>query len=148
MTETSRSLLIAASPHAIFRLAAATERWPEYLPHYRSVRVLAKNGTSKTVAMAAWRSFIPVSWVAEQTDDPVTPRVRFVHLRGWTQGMDVEWRFAPVPEGTLVTIAHRLQFRFPIAAEWLGRHVVAGFFIDYVAGKTLARMKQLAEATA
>ncbi len=146
MTETSRSIVIAAPPQTIFRLAASTERWPEYLPHYRTVRVLSRNGIAKTIAMAAWRGFVPIAWVAEQTDDPERPAIFFHHVRGWTRGMDVEWRFEPVAGGTRVTIAHTLQFRFPIAAEWLGRHVVAGFFVDYVAGKTLARMKELAEA--
>jgi hypothetical protein len=62
--------------------------------------------------------------------------------------MEVEWRFEPIPGGTRVSIEHRLSFRFPFAAEWLGRHVVSDFFISYVAKRTLARMKSLAESTA
>jgi hypothetical protein len=60
--------------------------------------------------------------------------------------MEVEWHFRPISGGTRVEIEHRLRFRFPIAAEWLGRHVVSDFFIDFVAQRTLARMKVLAEA--
>lgn len=146
MTEMRSEITIAAPAAAIYRLAAETERWPEILPHYRSVRVLGRSGATRTVAMAAWRDAIPISWVAEQTDDPATPEIRFKHVRGWTRGMDVVWRFAPVPGGTRVTIEHRLQFAFPIAAEWLGAHVVGEFFVDNVARKTLARVKTLAEA--
>jgi hypothetical protein len=62
--------------------------------------------------------------------------------------MDVEWRFEPIATGTRVTIEHRLQFHFPVAADWLGEHLIGGFFIDDVAGKTLARMKVLAEGAA
>ena len=47
-----------------------------------------------------------------------------------------------------MTIEHRLQFRFPLAAEWIGKHVVGDYFVHGVAAKTLARVKQLAEATA
>jgi ribosome-associated toxin RatA of RatAB toxin-antitoxin module len=88
----------------------------------------------------------PIRWTAEQINDPDAPAIRFRHVRGWTRGMDVEWRFTPLgPDRTRVTIVHRLEFAFPIAAEWLGRHVVGDYFIDGVATQTLARMKLLAE---
>jgi len=146
MTETLNAIDIAAPAAAIYALAAATERWPEILPHYRSVKVLREDGPTRVVAMAAWRDALPISWVAEQTNDPHTPAIRFHHVRGWTRGMDVEWRFAPTATGTRVTIEHRLDFRFPIAREWLGKHVVGDFFVRDVAAKTLARMKALAES--
>jgi len=142
---TTTTIEIAASPEAIFKLASATERWPEYLPHYRFVRVLEERGPVRVVEMAARRGWIPIRWVAEQKNDFARPHIAFLHLRGWTRGMEVEWRFWPVPGGTRVEIEHRLQFRFPVAAEWLGRRVVSDFFIDFVAKRTLARMKVLAE---
>ncbi len=145
MTEVVNAVTIAAPAATIFALASATERWPEILPHYRSVRVLERRGATRVVAMAAMRGPIPISWVAEQTDDAALPEIRFRHVRGWTRGMDVVWRFEPVPGGTRVSIEHELAFRFPVAARWLGDHVVGTFFIDYVATKTLARMKALAE---
>ncbi len=43
-----------------------------------------------------------------------------------------------------MTILHELAFAFPIAADFVGEHVVGDFFIGYIAGKTLARMKTLA----
>jgi len=143
---TSTSIFIAAAPHLIYPFAAATERWPEYLPHYRYVRVLEDRGATRVVEMAARRDFIPISWVAEQTNDPVLPGITFHHVRGWTRGMDVAWRFEASDAGTLVTIEHDLKFDFPIASEWLGEHVVGAFFVEYIARKTLARMKTLAEA--
>ncbi len=148
MTVTRNTLDIAAPAEDVFALASATERWPHILPHYRYVRVLAEHGPTRVVAMSAWRDVFPVRWVAEQTNDPETPHITFKHVRGWTRGMDVEWRFERVPGGTRVTIEHRLQFAFPLAAEWLGKHVVSDYFIHGVAAKTLARMKVLAEARA
>jgi len=146
MTVLRNEIDIGAPAHAIYAFAAATERWPEILPHYRYVRVLADNGPVRIVKMAAWRDLVPIAWVAEQTSDPHTPSIRFHHVRGWTRGMDVEWRFAPTASGTRVTIEHRLEFQFPVAREWLGEHVVGNFFVHDVASKTLARMKTLAEA--
>jgi uncharacterized membrane protein len=146
MTHTSNEIVIAAPAERIYALAAATERWPEILPHYRSVDVLESRGAWRLVRMAAWRDAFPISWTAEQTNDPQRPHIAFHHVRGWTRGMDVEWLFDPVPGGTRVRIEHRLAFQFPVAAGWLGDHVVGDFFVKDVASKTLARMKELAEA--
>jgi len=145
VTQTRTSIVIDADPQTIYRFASATERWPEYLPHYRYVRVIQDDGASRIIEMAAWRDFIPVRWVARQTNDPARPHIAFKHLAGWTKGMDVEWRFEGDRGGTRVTIEHRLAFQFPIAADFIGKHVVAAFFIENVAKKTLARMKALAE---
>jgi len=148
MTHTTNEIVIAAPARRIYDLAVATERWPELLPHYRYVRVLEERNGRRIVEMAALRDFIPIRWVAEQTSDPDLPSIHFRHIAGWTRGMDVAWRFEPLGSGTRVTIEHDLAFAFPVAADWLGRHVVSDFFVANVAGKTLARMKVLAEAPA
>jgi ribosome-associated toxin RatA of RatAB toxin-antitoxin module len=145
VTVTRNSVEIAAPPQTIYALAAATENWPRILPHYRYVRVLERRGAAQLVAMGARQDVFPIAWVAEQTNDPQTPHIAFRHVRGWTRGMEVEWIFTPIAGGTRVTIEHRLQFLFPIAGEWLGKHLVCGYFVHGVAAKTLARMKQLAE---
>ncbi|HEX3466262.1 MAG TPA: SRPBCC family protein [Candidatus Elarobacter sp.] len=148
MTTTRNTVEIAAPASAVYELASATERWPEILPHYRYVRVLERRGATRLVAMSAWQDVFPLRWVAEQTNDPATPHIAFRHVRGWTRGMDVEWIFEPFVGGTRVTIEHRLRFLFPIASEWLGKHLVSDYFIHGVAAKTLARVKVLAEARA
>jgi ribosome-associated toxin RatA of RatAB toxin-antitoxin module len=148
VTVTRNTVEIAAPAGSVYALAAATERWPEILPHYRYVRVLEQNGAQRLVAMSAWRDVFPVRWVAQQTNDPATPHIAFHHLRGWTRGMDVEWIFEPSGAGTRVTIEHRLRFAFPLAAGWLEKHVVSDYFVHGVAAKTLARIKAIAEAAA
>ncbi len=148
MTVTRNALEIAAPAETVYALGAATERWPELLPHYRYVRVLERHGEARVVAMGARHGVFPLSWVAEQTNDPRTPRIAFRHVRGWTRGMDVAWIFEAIPGGTRVTIEHRLDFRFPVARAWLGEHVVSNYFIHGVAARTLARIKALAEGRA
>ncbi len=141
--------MIAAPPAAIYRLAAATERWPEILPHYRYVRVLADDGTTRTVAMGARLGPIPLNWTARQTNDPQRPHIAFQHTGGPARGMDVEWLFIPLDATrTEVRIVHRLAFIFPVAAEFLGKAIVSDIFIHGVATKTLACVKALAERAA
>ncbi len=134
-------IVIHATPARIYHYASDTERWPEYLPHYRFVHVLQGAGDRRVVEMAAKRSGIPVRWRAEQTNDPRTPSIAFRHLGGWTKGMDVVWNFEPVDGGTRVSIDHRANLMFPM--DW----IVGKFFIDHVATRTLRRMKELAEGS-
>jgi len=142
----SNEIVIDAPAERIYDFASRTERWPEWLPHYRYVRVLSQNGAERTVEMAARRGWIPVRWRALQYNDAEVPRIRFRHIAGWTQGMDVEWQFEPRGAGTMVRIVHDLQFRFPLAARFIEQRIVGDFFIHAIANRTLARFKQLAEA--
>jgi ribosome-associated toxin RatA of RatAB toxin-antitoxin module len=139
--EMRNEIVINAPPARIFRYASDTERWPEYLPHYRYVRVLERSADSQVVEMAARRSGIPVRWRAEQRNDPQTPAIHFRHLGGWTKGMDVQWLFEPVEGGTRVSIDHRSHLRFPM--DW----IVGKLFVDHIATRTLRRMKTLSEGS-
>jgi len=142
------SIDIAAPPHEVYRLAENVGKWPEYLPHYRYVRVLRENSTERVAVMAARRDWIPVTWTALERLDPVTPRIEFRHLSGWTVGMEVAWKFDPIGAGTRVTIVHDLDFRrIPLARKWVGDRIIGQFFIASIAGRTLARMKELAESS-
>jgi ribosome-associated toxin RatA of RatAB toxin-antitoxin module len=145
---TENSILIRADAAAIYALAAAVERWPALLPHYRRVRVLAKDGPRRLVEMAARRDVIPVRWQAEQICDPATPRIAFRHVRGVTTGMEVEWRFTPDADGTRVSIHHDLRLGWPLVGGLVADHIIGPLFVANIAGKTLHCIKALAEAEA
>jgi ribosome-associated toxin RatA of RatAB toxin-antitoxin module len=138
------ALHMAAPPERIFELAADVERWPELLPHYRYVRRVGRDG-DREFAMGARRGLIPVRWQATQRPMPDQRVIEFTHTGGVTRGMQVAWRLLPVEGGTHVRIEHSLDLRWPVigrvAADW----VIGPHFIEPIAARTLARMKQLAE---
>lgn len=145
----ARSIDIAAPAKRIYDLAQDISRWPGLLPHYRYVTVVEERPHERTAVMAARRGWIPVRWTTVERLDPNAPRIEFTHLSGWTAGMEVAWTFAPIAGGTRVTIEHDLDFRrIPVLGAWIGRRIIGDFFIQSIAGKTLARMKELAEANA
>ncbi len=129
----------------IFPLAADVERWPEILPHYRYVRPIPDPHGERRFAMGARRGPIPVTWEAIQRPLFDERRIEFVHTGGVTKGMWVTWRFADVPNGTDVSIEHRLKLRWPLIGELAARHVIGPQFIEAIAGRTLRRIRQLAE---
>ncbi len=145
---TANEIWIAAKPKKVFKLAEAVERWPEMLPHYRYVRLLARTGNVRTVQMAASRDGIPVRWTSLLLHLPRENRIRFRHIRGVTKGMEVEWRLEKTGGGTRVVIEHELRLRWPPVIRSVGELIIGRFFIHNIAGKTLRRIKQLAEDSA
>jgi aromatase len=141
------SISIRAPASRVYAFAHATERWPEFLPHYRFVRVLHDDGDHRVLEMAARRGLIPVRWTAAQYNDPDNYGVRFVHLRGWTRGMEVSWILQGRSDVTTVSIVHDVVFRFPVAERTLERYVVTRYFIEGIASRTLACIKSLAEGS-
>ncbi|MBI3974790.1 MAG: SRPBCC family protein [Armatimonadetes bacterium] len=134
---------VAAPWERVFALAADIERWGERLPHYRRVRILERDGRRTVAEMAARRGAIPLRWRAVQEVRPEERRILFTHIAGPTRGMAVEWFFLPTPGGVRVGIRHDL--RWPPPLHWIAEWVVGRFFIAHVAGKTLRRIKSLAE---
>src|SRR6187431_2769115 len=129
---TETAILMRASPDVVYPLAAAVERWPSILPHYRWVRVLRDDGRRRFVEMAASRDGIPVHWWAEQELFPEVPRITFRHVGGITRGMEVEWSFRSGPEGTLVGIRHDLDLRWPLIGGPVGNHIIGPLFVENI----------------
>jgi ribosome-associated toxin RatA of RatAB toxin-antitoxin module len=153
---TNTSITIKSDYERIFQLAACVEDWGRILPHYRYVKLLKRDGNRKLVRMSAWRDFVPVTWSAIQTVEPGTTecpgRILFHHVRGLVKGMDVEWSFKPDDKRgeVKVTISHGLSnptFPVKILGPRLIETVVGRGFIGNIAGKTLRRVKELAETS-
>ena len=138
---------IDAPYERIFALAANVERWPQILPHYRYVRPVNDPNGERRFAMGARRGPIPVTWEAIQRPLPEERRIEFVHTGGVTRGMWVAWRFEELDGGVDVSIEHRLDLRWPLIGELVARTVIGPQFIEAIAGRTLRRVKALAEGT-
>ena len=149
------SITIKAPYDSIFPLAADVEDWGHILPHYRYVRLLKAGKYRKLLRMSALRDFIPVTWTAVLTVIEGTEArpgtIIFHHTQGLVRGMDVAWTFEPHSDRgvVVVRITHHLH-RPPFPVSLLGKKgmdlVVGKLFIEYIAGKTLKRIKMLAEA--
>lgn len=142
---TSTAIDIAGSIDLVWDLASAVEQWPVLLPHYRYVRVLSDRGASRTLAMSARRDWLPVRWVASVERDPALRRIYFQHVGGAAKGMRVEWRIDRVGERVRAEIVHELESPYWILRTRLGEHILGEYFVATIAGRTLRRIKHLAE---
>jgi len=133
-----------APEEAIFNAAADLERWPTFLPHYRYIRYFEKDPARNVVRMAAKRGLIPIAWTSEQIVDRERRQIRFRHLKAWTKGMEVVWRFQSLPAGVKVEIVHDLAFRVRVLAP-LAELIIGDLFIHPIANRTLRCMKEYVE---
>src|SRR5438445_3486452 len=143
----TNSVIMYAPKMAVFETAANLELWPKILPHYRYIRYLEQGPNRNIVVMAATRSGIPISWTSEQVVDRKRLEVRFHHLKAFTKGMRVTWRFQDAPGGVLVEIEHHLAFRVNFLAS-IADKIIGDFFILPIANKTLPDIKACVDAMA
>ncbi len=147
------STRIAAPPQRVLQLAGDISSWPELLPHYRRVTVHGHRAGRIVAQMVAVRAFgplpFPVTWRTEQwadSSDPTDLRLRFLHVRGVTKGMDVTWHIRERDGATDVTIEHDFQRGIPLIGRRVLPAFVDRFFTRPIAGRTLATFKRLAES--
>ena len=148
--------LVRAPLEAIFRIAADVEAWPSHLPHYRFVRMQAHDGRGGgLVEMSANRPFGPLNWPTWWLSEmevhppggPISPAIRFRHVRGITTGMDVEWSFTPHQGGTWVKILHVWNGpAWPLIRTFAAKGVIGPIFIHGIASRTLAGLAHAAES--
>lgn len=139
-------IAIRAPVARIFELAADVEAWPRILPHYRYVRRVPDPAGERRFAMGARRGPIPVRWEATQRLVPERNLIEFTHTGGVTRGMAVAWRLVERDDGiTDVSIEHELRLVWPLIGGFAVERVIGPQFIDAIAGRTLRRIKTLAE---
>jgi ribosome-associated toxin RatA of RatAB toxin-antitoxin module len=161
--ETVDELLVRSPVATIFEIARRVERWPAHLPHYRYVRFRERRSDGGgVVAMSAYRPFDmletsrgalgiswPTWWLSEMTVDSDKPAIRFRHIGGITKGMDVEWTFAPAPQGAHVRILHLWDGPpVPLVGTWAAKLVIGPVFVHGIASRTLAGLAGVAEREA
>ena len=139
MPEVCNQIEMEAPPDAVFRVISDLDAWPRYLPHYRWIRVLESHPDYRVVRMACYRGWIPIDWVSRFHADASARELHFNHLKAFTRGMHVVWRLESIRHGaaTRVIITHELQ---PVIRRWgrfVAEWIIAGFFIDHVAARTL-----------
>ena len=152
--ETVDERLVRASWRTMFDIARKVEEWPVHLAHYRYVRFRERaTDGGGIVEMAADRPFGPLAWptwwLSRMSVDDGAPSIRFTHIGGVTTGMDVEWSFRSVPQGTHVAILHAWDGPpIPVLGIPVATVVIGPVFIHGIASRTLAGLAAAAEREA
>ncbi|MUT65371.1 SRPBCC family protein [Paenibacillus sp. NEAU-GSW1] len=153
MMRTYNEITMQCSADTAFQFAKQVESWPELLSHYRSV-TFRQGDSSKNnglVEMAAVRPFNrlrwPVRWTSQMEVNESRRLVKYLHVRGVTRGMEVEWRLeredASQDNSVIVSIVHR--WRQPPFGRRLAAGIIGRLFVHAIAQRTLQGLKRHAE---
>jgi ribosome-associated toxin RatA of RatAB toxin-antitoxin module len=134
----------------VFEVSSNVERWPEFLPHYRWVKMIERRNGGGVVEMAAWRPFgflkYPTWWISEMEVFRDQRRVCYRHLRGITAGMEVEWNLVERDGMVDITILHEWTGpRWPLIGQLAANLVIGPVFIHGIASRTLQGVKRETE---
>ena len=146
---------VRAPLERIFALAAGVERWPALLTHYRYVRFserrsdgggIVEMSANRPFGLAQWPTWWRSRMRVHSPAEGRTPSIRYAHVEGITRGMEVEWTFDPLPDGTHVRIVHVWNGpSWPAVGSSIASAVIGPVFVHGIASRTLAGLATHAE---
>jgi coenzyme Q-binding protein COQ10 len=112
------SIQIQAPVTDVFRIAMDVERFPEFMPDVRSVRILEQSEDGRRTVVE-WVGIIPefkttVKWVEEDRWDESKHTCRFTLVRGDFKTYGGVWRFVPDDGGTRFESEVEYEYDIPL----------------------------------
>ncbi len=112
--------LIKADKAKVYSVAREMEKFPEFMPDIKKVKILERAG-NKTVT--EWESLLedtPICWKEQDEFDDAKPAIKFKLIEGDLDKLDGEWKFEDAPEGTKVTLLLDYDFGMPAFERIVG----------------------------
>src|SRR5439155_8138023 len=99
MPRLENAITIKADVETVYRTARDVERFPEFMPDLKSLRVLERSEDGLRTVVE-WVGLIPefkttVKWVEEDVWDPADHSCRFTLVRGDFKSYGGSWHFTP-----------------------------------------------------
>lgn len=118
MPRVENQITIAADVETVYRTAKEVERFPEFMPDVKSIRVLERSDDDRRTVVE-WVGLIPefkttVKWVEEDRWDDAAHTCEFTLVRGDFKSYGGQWRFEPAPEGTRFTSVVDYEYDIPL----------------------------------
>lgn len=148
MPRIESSLLANASVDQVYALARDIERYPEFMPDLKSVRILEQEGSR---LVSEWVGLISdfrieVKWVEEDVWEDEAYLCRFSQLKGDFQQYEGVWSFTATPDGTEMRLVIDYRYEVPLIGPLL-KALVARLMKQNVEAM-LAALKRQAEKSA
>lgn len=104
MPRVENSIFIAADVESVYRTAKDVERFPEFMPDVKSLRVLERSEEGRRTVVE-WVGLIPefkttVKWVEADLWDDAAHTCDFELVRGDFKSYGGRWEFLPEANGT------------------------------------------------
>ncbi len=119
MAQVSATTVIRAPLAAVYRVAKDVERFPEFMPDVRSIRILERRNGTVVVEWIGIMQGRKIRWVEEERWDDVAYRSEFRLVEGDFSKFEGSWGFAAVPDGTQTSLILDYEMELPLAGALL-----------------------------
>lgn len=114
------SIEIAAPRQKIYQLAKDMERYPEFMPDVKTVKVLSRNGNTTTTR---WKTLVeeaPIEWTEVDVFDDANTRIDYRLIEGDLDKFEGAWTFEERDGKTFVKLGVDYDFGVPSLSELIG----------------------------
>jgi len=114
------TIVIAASPRAVYEIAKEQERFPQFMPDVESVTVLERFPDR---VITHWKTLVeeaPIEWTEEDRFDDEKPQIDYKLLEGDLDRFEGAWTFVERDGVTHVKLGVDYDFGVPTLAELIG----------------------------
>lgn len=144
MVRVENSILIQAKLEDVFQVAVDVEKYPEFIPSYKEVKILATEDNKMIVKRTGLVRGKRVEWKSEVIVQQ-NKSIQAVQLEGPLRGMKINWWFEERDGATTITLTHEFEYPIPFIGQLIGRWIVAKM-ISQMAQDTLAGIKKRIES--
>jgi ribosome-associated toxin RatA of RatAB toxin-antitoxin module len=118
MPRVESSIVIAADVETVYGTAKEVERFPEFMPDVKSVRVLERSEEGRRTVVE-WVGLIPefkttIKWIEEDQWNDAAHSCDFRLVRGDFKSYSGRWEFTPTPDGTCFTSLVDYEYDIPL----------------------------------
>jgi ribosome-associated toxin RatA of RatAB toxin-antitoxin module len=147
MKHVKKSVLLWYSPHEMYELVTAFERYPEFLPWCERAEVLERGDNTITARLSLSFMGVRHAFTTRNTNKP-DESVQMELVDGPFSQLDGFWRFAPLtkPGGDSAQQACKVEFELRYAFSNMALEAVVSPVFDRIANTFVDSFVQRAEA--
>ncbi len=133
-------IFIKADLDTVFSIAADVEKYPEFIPEFKTNRVQKIEDNKIVVERAIKIGVKTFPWKSVGIIKR-NHSIIFDQIEGFLKGMHTEWIFEKVKNGTGVRVTHEFEIKIPLIGNMIGKYLIWNLFIKKIADKILIRLK-------
>ncbi|MFH1369043.1 MAG: SRPBCC family protein [Elusimicrobiota bacterium] len=140
---TKGSIIIKESFFKVYAVACDIEHQHEFIPGYEPAVISKTNDGKMVIQRTAALNKKKMTWKSTAEFAP-NKFILFKQIEGRLKGMEIEWLFDAVDEGTMLTITHTLRLNIPIIGRFIETYI-AKPAIDKLTSNVLKGLKNKME---
>ena len=120
MTKVEASIFISGVPQEVYKFTKQLERFPEFIPDIKEVKVVSRDVNSTVTEWASEIEGITIYWKEKDNFDDDNLVISYYLLEGDLDKFEGKWSFKPQDGGTLVTLEVNYDFGLPTFTSIMG----------------------------